>query len=128
MYVSFIDPLFLPDTAEFSVTSGYTFTSYTMTMQQTQVVFQGIASDPSTPITEVISDIDISKHLLRISNVDDDKSETDTSFSGISAVAYENRNTTISESSGHGIGAYFPITGQLGYSFYTGYSFRIVNF
>ena len=128
VYVSFIDPLFLPDTAEFSVTSGYTFTSYTMTTQQTQVVFQGVASDPSTPISEVISDIEISKHLLRISDVDDDKNESNTSFSGISAVASENRSTIVSVASGHWIGADFPITGQLGYSFYTGYSFRTVSF
>ena len=101
VYVSFIDPLFLPDTAEFYVTSGYTFTSYTMTTQQTQVVFQGVASDPSTPISEVISDIEISKHLLRISDVDDDKNESSTSFSGISAVASENRSTIVSVASGH---------------------------
>ena len=129
VYVSFIDPLFLPDTAEFYVTSGYTFTSYTMTTQQTQVVFQGVASDPSTPISEVISDIDISRHLLTISGVDRNANETETTFSGISAVATAtDRNILISVSSGHWIGADFPITGQLGYSFYTGYSFRTVSF
>ncbi len=129
VYVSFIDPLFSPDTAEFYVTSGYTFNSNTMTTQQTQVVFQGVASDPSTPISEVISDIDISQHLLTITGVDKNANETQTTFSGISAVATAtDRNILITVSSGHGIGAYFPITGQLGYSFYTGYSFRAVSF
>ncbi len=128
VYVSFIDPFFSPDTAVFYVTSGYTFDNNTMKTQQSQIVFQEVSSDPSIPITQVISDIDVSQHLLRISGVDYNQNETETSFSGISAVAAENRNNPIAVSTGHWIGAYFPITGQLGYAFDTGYSFRTVSF
>ncbi|MCE5196253.1 MAG: hypothetical protein LLG09_03890 [Negativicutes bacterium] len=85
-----------------------------MKTQQSQIVFQEVSSDPSIPVTQVISDIDVSQHLLRISGADYNQNETETSFSGISAVAAENRNNPIAVSTGHWIGAYFPITGQLG--------------
>ena len=128
VHVSYFDAGFQPDIAEFSVTSGYTFLGNVMENQQTQIVFEGFFQDPSIPISQIISDITIDTHILTISGENENRPGGGTNFSGISAVAAVNRSTTVLNSSRHYIGAYFSITGQLGYFFYPGESQRTVIF
>lgn len=128
VHVSYFDAGFLPDIAEFSVTSSYTFNVNKMKNQQTQIVFKSFFQDPSIPISQIISDITIDTHILTISGENENRPGGGTNFSGISAVAAVDRCTTVLNASGHWIGADFSITGQLGYFFYPGESQMEVTF